>query len=232
MEELLKKYRKLVAAVFEAHRVRGMQKGHNFDHTYSVANLAWDFCEDDSLKKAAFIAGLFHNADRMIAFDENLPNSREVPDDKVDALVRGWLTVEDLTEYICQVIIKAVLNHGKPNDDSDDTVTVALKDADRAVNARIDVVIRSAQFRSNLPVIDPVLLLEDFRGKYNDRLTVVADLLDCLDWGKDDPRFGVRTQKAKKMIASRVAALLNFFEMIVEQRKEEGLVPYPEEFAV
>ena len=234
MEALWNKFQSLFSLIQGAHEYRKMSHGHGFDHAFAVANLAALFCEASEDREFAWMAGLCHNADRMIALDRGTPR-REVPDEDVNGLVYEWLSViEHIGKYQIDwdfekvSIINAVLNHGKPNDSGDDTITRALKDADRVVNARLDVVIRSAQFQPELPVIDLALGLDDKRGKYNGRLTVVADLMDCLDWGNlEDARFGVRTAGAKKMIVERVALLKQFLEMIVEQRREEGLVPYP-----
>ena len=210
----------------EAHETRKMAHGHDFDHALAVANLAGKFCEGPELVNLAWLAGLCHNADRIIAIDRGM-GRREVPDEAVEQLVRGWLE-DALIGWRKSAAIHAVLDHGKPNDPNDTAVTIALKDADRVVNARLDVVIRSGQFHADLPVLEPTLLINDTRGKYNARLTVVADLLDCLDWGNlNDQRFGVRTSGARAMITARVKRLREFLEAIVEQREEEGLVPYP-----
>lgn len=226
MKDLLNKYCKFFDIVRTEHEKRGMASGHDFDHAVSVANLAAIFCESLELKEFAWVAGLCHNADRIIAIDRQTPR-RDIAKEDVAVLVREWLKSTDLLLSVPR-IVEAVQEHGEPNNPNDDKIIVALKDADRVVNARLDVVIRSGQFRSNLPVFDPILLLNDTRGKYNSRLTIVADLMDCLDWGNlEDARFGVRTAGAKKMIVERVALLKQFLEMIVEQRREEGLVPYP-----
>ena len=172
----------------------------------------------------------------MIAIDLGKPRG-EVPAADVEVLVRSWLDTEpNLSEEEKQIIARAVLNHGRPNEESDDAVTIALKDADRVVNTRLDVIIRSAQFHSEQLVLDPVRLLSGEKvGRYNSRPTVMDALRDCLDWGDfnspENARFAVRTEKAKWMITEYVAELRAFLEKIVEQRRKEGLVPYPVEFA-
>lgn len=239
MKAYLKKYQGLMRVVREAHETRKMAHGHEFDHAFAVANLANFFSESllgvtsSVMHELAWMAGICHNADRIIALDRGTPRG-EVPRSDIEALVRSWLDTEPaLGNEDKDIIVRAVLNHGKPNEETDDAVTIALKDADRVVNARFDVVIRSGQFQPELPVLDPTLLLEDKRGRYNGRFTIIADLVDCLDWGNlADERFGVRSSAAKKMIVRRVKKLRKFLEDNIEQRREEGLVPYPLELVI
>lgn len=144
----------------------------------------------------------------------------------IENIVARWLQSTNFTEPDKRLIIGAVLNHERPNEDNDGPVTIALKDADRVVNAALDVVIRSGQFQPDLPVIDFKLLLKDKRGKYNSRFTIIADLTDCLDWAKEGP-FYVRTQLARNMIRKRVAQLGSFLNNYVAQLEEEKVFPYP-----
>ena len=228
MLQIWDRYPRLFGAIQRAHEERKIQQGHNFEHAFAVAQRAREFCECPFWIDNAWLAGTSHNADRMLQGDLGIDRRGDVPAEKIERLVRSWLDLESrINEDDKAWVVRAVLDHGKPNDDDDSAVTVALKDADRVVNARIDIVLRSAQWQHDLPLIDPVLLLDDKRGRYNGRLTVVADLFDCLDWGSENPRLCVRTPKARKMIKSRVDDLRRFLEMLVEQRREEGLVPWP-----
>ncbi len=227
MKKLLKRYWRLIETVQRAHEERKMANGHDFDHAFSVANLAFKFCETDEFKELAWIAGLYHNADRIIACDRKSPRLK-VPPEGIETLVQEWLAFGRFSESAKLIVIGAVLSHNEPNSDSDDAVTIALKDADRVVCSRIDVVVRAGQFHPDIPVLDPHLLFDDKRGSFTERLSVMASLRDCLDWGNlEDKRFGVRTEKAKKMIVARTEMLRSFLLAIIEQRREEGLVPYP-----
>ena len=230
MSDFIKQYPTFVAAVIAQHTSRKMAHGHDFDHAFGVANLAAGFCEEPGYSYLAWLAGMCHNADRMIAKDLGKPRG-DVDPQLVKIMVRGWLDAEpSLSETDKAMVDIAVRRHGEPNDASDDFVTRALKDADRVINARIDVIIRSAQFHPELPVIDPVLGMHDTRGRYNGRLTVIADLMDCLDWGNlADKRFGIRTFRAKTLIVERVAKLREYLEGIAGSKGLQHVVTIAQE---
>ena len=155
--------------------------------------------------------------------------NRKISNVEVKRLVHEWLEKRGISEAWPKVCSYTGCSESQQtNELGDDAITVALKDADRVVNTRLDVVIRSGQFQPGLPILDPVLLLNDKRGKHSNRPTILANVVGCLEWGNlEDQWFGVRTAGARAMIISRVARLREYLELIVEQREEEGLVPYP-----
>ena len=214
----------LYEVVRRAHKKARMQQGHGFDsHVNRVAAVAGK-CAELQWRKMTVAAGLCHSADRLLAKKMKLPSRREVPVEYVENLLWEWLKATNFTAGDKSIIVQAVLRHERPNNLADHPVQIALQDGDRVVNAALDVIIRSGQFRHKLPVIDMELLLDDQRGKYNSRLTVVADLVDCLDWDSPGGPFGCRTKVGQRMIKGRVAELRRVLLKYIDQLKQEGVV--------
>lgn len=225
----MKTPRELLPELYEtvrmAHDYAKMEHGHGFEsHVNRVAAVAGK-CAEPKWRKMAVAAGLCHNVDRLLAVEFKLPHRKEVPREEVSGTVRMWL--DATTNFVAidkDIIVQAVLDHERPNNLGDHPVQIALQDGDRVVNAALDVIIRSGQFRHELPVIDMNLLLDDTRGKYNGRMTVIADLLDCLDWDAPGGKFGCRTKVGQRMIKPRVAELRRFLLKYIDQLKQEGVV--------
>lgn len=199
---------------------------HDFDHALQVAQVAIRVAEDPEIARLAAAAALCHNADRML--EERVDGKVTKPSPAaIEKLIRKWLAVESkLFEKEKLTIVEAVLEHAKPNSSEDSDVTVALKDADRIVNLGFDVIVRGAQHH-NCSAIDPWFLLNDERGNYARRQSMVKVLQDCFEWASDDPRFGVRLPRSKEIARTRVKALQQYIDTVIAQRKELGLVPYP-----
>jgi hypothetical protein len=203
---------RLVDAVRATHELHGMQHGHGFGtHVYPVGCLGYQF---GGILSGA--AGLCHNADRLLARVKGAPGL--VSEDDVARQVTDWLEQADMFEPgDIHEIVEAVIGHARKNSDGDRVAKVGTMDADRVANARLDVVIRSAQFRSDLPPIDPALGTSDTRGNYNNRRSIVADLGDCLEWGFEGGPVGVRTPEAKRMIRRRLAQLDDVLQTYARQ---------------
>lgn len=220
MEKIEKFYPALFEVVKNDHQ--GMERGHNFEHALRVANVAYLVAEEPH-RRLAWVAGLCHNADRIL--EEKF--GREPNEKEVREVLDGWLDLENFGDENKAIIIEAVLRHSWPNEDDDGSILIALKDADRIVNLDPDNLVRFGQFQPDLPVSDNHFfnLFEDGRprGKYGSRPTVVEDLWDCLDWGRECP-FGVRLPKSKEMIRGRTEYLRNFFSEMRKRLIEEGFV--------
>lgn len=220
-----------------AHIDIGMANGHDFDHALSVAQIALFVAESHSTGRLAGAAGLCHNADRIIAKLQDMKIWLGASGEEgIRHLAREWLCQEArISSEERDIILGAVIKHSRPNENDDDEVTVALKDADRISCLDLNVLIRAGQFHPNLPLLDPNYLLgesinlphEKRRGRYNERPSVLEDLRDCLDWADTDDRFCVRLPKSRKLAFERAELLRSTLDKIIKQREEFGLVPYP-----
>lgn len=228
-------YLALAKVVKQEHLRAGLvDQGHDFDHALRVGQMAlrvaWPYDQDAA--KLAGIAGLCHNADRIIERLEGLNQSlnvSEVPDHEVIGLVGGWLDrCVDLGEGDRGLVIRAVLHHGsKPNSPDDPLVLVALTDADRLVNLEADVIPRTAVFHYNLPFLDPVLFENDPEANYRMPKTVFWDLNNARNWVNSEGPWIIRLPEARKLAHERAQFLADYFDLIKRQRAEAGLIPYP-----
>ena len=134
--------------VRQKHEEVGLLGHHDWVHAFRVGEVArrvakreWDY---DPLTFLAGLAGLCHNADRILQKEMEV-GRREVPREAVVTLMTTWLQrsvgVGDIA-----TVIDAVLKHDGKNSPEDSQVLIALMDADRVVNLDVDLLMRSGQF--------------------------------------------------------------------------------------
>ena len=194
---------------------------HDFDHALQVAQVATMIAADPLTSRLAGAAALCHNADRMLEVREGGSVTKPSTQD-IEGLVMSWLGTENVfSGFEEDLIIEAVLEHSKPNDERDSPITVTLKDADRVVNLGLDIIVRGAQHHG-CQTIHPTLLLDDKRGAHPKRKSMVAVLQDCLEWSSDDPKFGIRLPKAKALADDRANMLKEFISSVIGQRDTLG----------
>jgi len=223
-------YPALAAVVGQDHISFGMQgTGHDFDHALQAGQYALLIAEDQTVGRLAGAGGLCHNADRMV--QHQLGSKKNIPEERVVAMVRGWLEAsgEGFGENDSTRIVNAVLHHHEVNKPDDDSVLVALKDADRITCTTADNVMTSAQFWSELPAIDPRWLAHDPSAhSYRNPKSVLKNLECRYDWINPTSNVCVRLPKAKALMERRVAFIKRYIEEVEAQREEAGLWPdYP-----
>ncbi|MDP2598711.1 MAG: hypothetical protein Q8P49_02685 [Candidatus Liptonbacteria bacterium] len=216
---------------------------HDFDHTLRVANYAMVIAPDEKTGKMAAIAGLCHNADRILQKKLKVGPFGKVPREDIEKMVRGWLTVEfdtpkmregdpyrprfDTTEE-GRAIIDAVLNHGNKNGKGDSAVLITLMDANRLVNIEADVLVRDGQyFGDTLRVVDPVHLDKDPNASFRNLGSILRNSVEKFDWEMEGGFVGIRLPKARELMKSRFIFLRLWIETVRAQREEAGLFPYP-----
>lgn len=215
MPTLWNKYKKLVNLVHEDHEKNNARaNGHTFMHALMVAQYAELIADQAHIGELTWIAGLLHNTDRLYQHE---PKSKEK--EVLDAYLN---TITELNDQDKQIIKSAILEHSRLNNDSDDMVTITLKDADRLTNLGPNGIIRSGQFRYNLPVIDPLLFAKDPNASYKNPKTVYRDLAETLLWYE-----WLRIPKAKEIAKPYVEYRQNFMKLIEKEMEEIGLMPYP-----
>lgn len=212
----------------KSHRDVGLfGAGHDFDHALRVGIMAKELLRQTREGQLAGIAGLCHNADRILQCELSL--GHQAPYEiYVERLVREWLMYARLEPEEERVVVDAVLCHSEPNSDADNLVTIALKDADRLVNMEPDIVMRSAQYHSTIPAVDPVLLLEDEKATFHNPGSVLKDLYHLLEWADETkPKFCVRLTASLKIAKARARWLQDYIDAVLKARKDNDLVPYP-----
>ena len=130
----------------------------------------------------------------------------------------GWLS--DLWPTELGIIMDAVANHSKPNEDSDNPVLVYLKDIDRLDMGAVGI-LRIASHRAALPIYEA----SDFEAEpesteEKDLQTMVHDLWRCLEW-----EGMLRTAGAKALGKKRFAFMRRFLAELERELKELGVIP-------
>lgn len=198
---------------------------HDFMHAKRVGEtarrVALDEWNDEHTAKLAGIAGLVHNADRIIQVQKGI-GRREVPRDDVIALVKKWIE-NDLEETDVETVLDAVLSHDGKNSDEDSQVKIALQDGDRIVNLDNDLFPRSGQYYADLPVIDYKHFLDNPEATYRSPGSVLKDISYSLDWADPTSDVCVRTRLAKEKVQNRQAFFQFYFKVLKQQLREEGI---------
>ncbi len=219
---------KLVKQVKKAHEKYGLTaSGHDFDHDLRVANYALMIAPDARTGRLAAAAGFCHSADHLLRKD--LGHSRDPNrETKIKKLIRRWLENTDFTNEEGHEVVSAVLRHETANKKTDTLVDITLKDADRLANLDADVIIRGGQFRPHLLAVDPINLEHDPAASYYNPRSVLRDIENCILWTKKSGPYVLRFPRARKLGKLRAAVLQFVIDSIHSQRKEAGLIPYPE----
>ncbi len=227
MPKIWQLFPELTRKVKEEHdNVFGLGYGHDFDHALRVGNLAYQFVvrENKSEAKLAGLAGLCHNADHILQVRWGIGNDKIQPAeirDFVYGFFTPWTSISDEMMLIAVLCLK----HGEPNRSEDRLALIALKDADRVVNAGADVIMRNGQFfPPDYPVVDPIHLFSDSTANFRNAKSVFRGLQSALDWEDEKCCAVIRLPQAKKLARRRFAYLRKYVEEVIEQRREEGLL--------
>lgn len=214
-------------AVYLRHIASGViGGGHDAFHAARVAQCAYEIAPSPATAKLAGIAGLCHNADRLIQHELKV-GRKEVPEEMVIDLINEWLDATDLSEGERTIEINTLLKHSLPNDPHDNLVLKTLKDADRVVNMESDEIMRSAQFYHDCPPVDPVHWLSDPESTFKEPKSVVRDLAHVLEWANfNDPKFGIRLPKARARARKSAADLRKYLKKVENDFKKAGLLPF------
>lgn len=218
LKKLLSIFHDLVEMVRQDHHNKKalLGSGHSFEHALMVGQYCLQIEEDPLAKQLAWIAALCHNTDRLFPeYDSYVVSIR----------VSRYLSETNLTSKQRALIIEAVLRHSQRPVLSDNLITVVLMDADKLANLGCQAIIRSGQFRHNLPVIDLRYLSERPPGtSFTAPGSVYWDLLGHLEWG--EPGW-LRTPKAIELAKPLIKEHRDFLEGLVKQYQDTGLLPYP-----
>lgn len=205
---------------------------HDFDHALRVGQRALEIADDPRIGQLASIAGLCHNADRLLQKEDGCGPTGIIDDVRVIALTTGWIRKAG-TEIITtqseeDQIIDAVLRHGQPNGPNDGPVLINLMDADRTVNIELDVIARNAQYAGDsLPIIDPYNFIYAPDATFRSPGCTLRGDYEKFDWRVEGGFVGIRLAKARKLAEPRFELLQKYFDDVIMQRMHSGLFPYP-----
>jgi hypothetical protein len=224
-------YPRLTAAIKKTHDENGgIFYCHDFAHVIRVANYCDVIAPNERAGRLAGVAALCHNADRILQKQLGVGGLGKVPDASVEAMVNGWLDTEKETfsDQEVMIIVDAVLKHSSKNGADDTTVVITLMEADRIVNAELDVVMRQGQYYPDLPYADPVNFLDVPGETFKTPKTVLSSLiLARKEWLDDNGPVRMRLSKARAMLVARYWDLTHYADMVFSQYKSAGLDPFP-----
>jgi len=192
--------------------------GHGFDHSLMTAQYAVLIAKNKHLGEMGWIAGLLHSIDRFCA--NNTLQVGLIVEAFLKKLPIGYFTAKEIGQ-----ILQAVLEHGGPNSEQDNSVCVVLKDADRLANLGPQSIIRSGQFFPNISVceMDFLEMKKNPAGTYQRPRSVLDNIKDMMEWEKD-PRFGLRLPKAKQLAQKYFKFFRAFIEFNMAQYRETGMI--------
>ncbi|MBI2055293.1 MAG: HD domain-containing protein [Candidatus Sungbacteria bacterium] len=220
-------YPHLARVVRDDHLKGGMEStGHNFDHSLRAGQYALLIAPDRETGRLAGAAGLCHSADRILQKQLEV-GRKDVSPAAAERVVRRWLGAYPFTPGDLEVILDAILKHSGKNQPDDSPVLVTLKDADRLTCLDAENVMTAAQFFSDLPPLDPVLLLDDPGATFREPRSVLRNFVHILEWGEEQGPSSFRLPKARELARRRLRFIRSYIDAVIDQRREIGLVPYP-----
>lgn len=142
--------------------------GHGFDHDITVAMIATKLSDNERVCQKAWCAGMLHSTDRVVGAPLVLETMT-----KNAKHLSHFFDNEEVSE-----IIEAAFRHSELNQLDQSETQIVLMDADRLANMQSAVIIRSGQFRPNIPVFDFKYLegKTDPLSTYEDPMSVIDDL--------------------------------------------------------
>jgi hypothetical protein len=205
---------------------------HDFDHIIRVADRATVIAPDPKTGRLAAVAGLCHNADRILQKKAASGRDGKVSDELVTTMTNDWLDAEPVGTFPKEdrvLILDAVLNHWRRNSPDDSLVLMTLQDADRTVNIEADVIVRKGGYwGDDLRVVDPVNLLDDPKANFKNPGSVLWTMKDEEEcFMAENGVANLRLPKARELARTRFAFYHQFFDAVIGQREEAGLIPYP-----
>ena len=229
MQKIWESHPVIAERVKKDHAKVGLSGGHDYVHAFRVGETArkialseWD---TEFLANCAGVAGLAHNADRILQKEWSV-GRKDIDPEAVRALIRNWIS-DQFVAGACDTITEAVIRHEAHNQEDDSKVQIALMDADRVVNLDTDLFPRSGQHYADLPVVDYEHFLDDPEATYRNPKTILRDIRYSLDWIDPNSPVCVRTNLGKTMAESRANVFSTFFDALRSQLAEEGIdIPF------
>lgn len=213
-------------AIQKSHADCNLFGHHDIYHAARVGDMAYHIAletwKDDTQAKLAGMAGLCHNADRILETRVERPSEEDII-----ALIQAWLRASDLDQESCAAVIDAVLKHDQKNISDDSDILIALKDADRIINLDPDAIMRAAQFRHEFPTVDYTHFLSKPGATYHKPESVARDIAFLLDWVHPNSDVCIRTKVGLTLGRERSGFIQSYLDTLKERLENEGMFPAP-----
>ncbi|MDD5726837.1 MAG: hypothetical protein PHC53_05580 [Patescibacteria group bacterium] len=221
----------LALLIWERHLASGLEtSAHDFRHAAAVGDMAYRIALDEwgdrRIACLAGLAGLMHNADRVIEAETHLPRNSEVAREPHVALIRSWIESAGLSPEETETVIDAILKHSGKNEPADSRELIALRDADRVVNLRLDDIMRGVRHLLDLPDINHDCYLNAPGITRSEPGSVVQALLHDTWWAEEwNTDYNMRTKLGWKLAKRRAKLIKGFIDTLKRQLVEDGLFP-------
>lgn len=217
------------AAIRQSHELVGLSGHHDIHHAARVGQMAFQIAleewRDEETAHQAGLAGLCHNADRIMEIGRYGEfRGEEMP---LDDLVNRWLDQDRIHADARAAVLKAVKGHANINQVDDSCVQIALMDADRVVNLSLDAVMRSAQHHKSLQTVDYQHALSNPNAQYSSPQSVLKGLWFHTEWADPTTNVCVRTHYGKREAQKRLTLIQQYMENVLSQITDEGFFPLP-----
>ena len=123
-------------------------RGHGIDHDITVAQIVDWISPNPRVAQKAWCAALLHSVDHLVDKD-----NEGLVEQQTKQLL-GHLPLRFFANYELAEICQAAVRHGERNQDDQSLVQQVLMDADRLANLMPAVIIRSGQFRPEIPAFE------------------------------------------------------------------------------
>ncbi len=181
--------------------------GHGIDHDITVAMLAVKISTNERVGQKAWCTAMLHSTDRVVEAS-----------DVMDTMIKHAYHLKSFfNQNEIDEIVESAFRHSELNQLNQSETQITLMDADRLANMQSAVIIRSGQFRPDMPVFD----FKYLEGKANP-LSTYEDPKSVLD----DLRITIRNyipqlrnSEAKRLgaiYASKLDVFINDIEVDYE----------------
>lgn len=186
--------------------------GHGIDHDITVAMLAVKITPNELVGQKAWCAAMLHSTDRVVAMPEVMNSMTKHANH-----LKHFFNQSEISE-----IIEAAFRHSELNQSDQSETQITLMDADRLANMQSAVIIRSGQFKPDIPVFDFKYLSGEIDplSTYENPKSVLDDLRFVLR--NYTPQF--RTEEAKRLGAIYATALSAYIRAVEEENGSLGLL--------
>lgn len=191
---------------------------HDFYHALTVAQYAALIAPTERMARFGWCAGLLHEHPHRLYSEEQGAH-----------LVRERLAKHSALPSRAQSdILQAVLAHSGKDTPQESPLLVVLKDADQLANLGAWHWLRAAQFRPNIPAVDPrYVARQDPLATFKNPRSVLRDIESTLEW-----ETWLRLPKAKELAAPLFEEIRWLKRRLEERLVILGLVPFPAGLAV
>lgn len=191
---------------------------HDFYHALTVAQYAALIAPNQRIARHGWCAGLLHEHPHRLFQTEH----------GVCVACERLAKHSALPSWAQSDILQAILAHSSKDAPQDSPLLVVLKDADRLANLGAWHWLRAAQFRPNIPTVDPrYVARQDPLATFKNPRSVLRDIESTLEW-----ETWLRLPKARELAVPLFKEIRWLKRRLEKRLVILGLTPFPSGLAV